>query len=116
MHDHKSVFLVVRSSSEGHLQATAQQRCEMDDTLPKLSAAVYDLPPNYEHLDELLKSDEQESLTRRLHEDEVDFSGDTNRISGALQGPRCVGARGQVVRAEGHRSRGLGFDYSAGPE
>ena len=92
MHDHKPVFLVVRSSADGHVQSTGHQKCEMKDTLPKLSALVYDLPPNYEHLDELndlLHGNQLGKVAQRLHDDEVDFSSDTRRITGAVQGITC---------------------------
>ena len=93
MHDHKSVYLVVRSSTDGHTQSTAYQESVIEDTLPKLSASVYDLPFDYEDLGSLndyLHSSQLSKVAKQLHNDEVDFSNNTKGISGALQGTSCI--------------------------
>ena len=92
MHDYRSVYLVVRSTSEGHIQSTTYQKCEMEAPSQKQSALVYDLPFDYEGLDslnEFLHSNELSEVAKQLHNDEIDFSSDISGISGALQGTSC---------------------------
>ena len=93
MHGHKSVSFVVCSTSEGHVQSTVYQKCEIEVTSPRLSATVYDLPLDYEDLDSLkdyLHSTELGKVAQQLHNDEVAYSNNTNGISGALQGTSCT--------------------------
>ena len=88
MHDRKTVYLMVRTYNEGYVQSLVSQECDLEDAKASLAAPVYDLPMEYEDLDEIrdyLHSNQLGWLAKKLHDDEVDFSNITRGISGALQ-------------------------------
>ena len=78
MHDHKDVYLLVRSYNDWHVQSVESVACELEDALPPLAAPVYDLPLNYPPLDALndvLHSSQLGDVAIQLHNDEVQMDG-----------------------------------------
>ena len=92
MHDHRTVYLVIRTYNEDSIQSLLTQECELVEAVAPLGLPVYDLPYAYADLEgmkDLLHSNQLGAVAKRLHDDEVDFTSNTKGISGALQGTAC---------------------------
>ena len=92
MHTMKTVYLLVRSYNDWHVQSLESVQCKLDGAKSPLAAPVYDLPLDYRNLDtlnDILHSSQLSDIAIQLHNDEVDFSNNTRGISGALQGIDC---------------------------
>ena len=92
MHDRRTVYLLIRAYNDWHVQSLESVVCSLEDAKAPLAAPVYDLPLDYEGLDDLndiLHSNQLGDVAVQLHNDEVDFSNNTRGISGALQGTAC---------------------------
>ena len=92
IHDRQTVLLAIRTENNGLVETQVYKEARMEDMVTPLAAQLYDLPLDYDNLEELnekLHSNQLGDSAKKLHDDEINFSNNTRGITGAVQGTVC---------------------------
>ena len=91
VYKHRELYFILRCVSKAGVPILHPTLINLLDLYPPAGVEVFDLPPTYDldPLKDLLHSGNLGAVSRELHDADVDFTQETERISGALLGVQC---------------------------